>query len=413
MRRVNGKGILYLFLAIATVACSAQTPNYQNDINATAAWLATKSANLSDTGVTLSDGAVRTAFASEIINPYFANLAVHGFVKNSAYYANVKNYMEWYWNHVSWPRDFNIDGCTVNPSSGDLYGAINDFHVTNTNPPHTGAAFADPDASGHHPDSTDSYAATFLSLAWDYWQTGDANARNYIRLITTGANGDRLDYVGEVVLATLQSNNLTCARPDFNIEYVEDNSEAYRGLQDLVNLYSAISATDHVDLSTQINFYQPKALDIQDAIANKALWNSSNNTFFTYTTVAGVSGTVDWSAWYAEPDGSPLGAVSEIFPIALGVISPTSQKAKDIWGTFQSHWQNQWTTLNADPGGFPWALVGYTAALMGDTKDASTYVQNMETQFVNTGFTGCTSTVCKNWSVNEAGYFIRLCDLLK
>src|SRR5205823_12170935 len=145
-------------------------------------------------------------------------LAVHGFVKDPAHYDNVKNYMEWYWNHVGFPRHFNVDGCTTqsgDKNPGNLYGAINDFHVTDTNPPQTGDAFADPDASGHHPDSTDSYAATFLSLAWDYWQTGDTNARNYIRLITTGANGDRLDYIGEVVLATLQSNNLTCARPDF------------------------------------------------------------------------------------------------------------------------------------------------------------------------------------------------------
>lgn len=405
----------HVVLALALVSCllvgSASAQNYQNDINATSNWLASRSATLSDGGVTLSDGAVRTGGGSQVINPYFANLAVHGFVKNSAYYANVKNYMEWYWNHVSWPRHFNIDGCTVNPTSGDLYGAINDFNVTNTNPPHTGTAVTDT-SGAHHPDSTDSYAATFLSLAWDYWQTGDTNARNYIKLITIGANGDRLDYVGEVVLATLQSNNLTCARPDFNIEYVEDNSEAYRGLQDLVNLYSALGAT------SKVNFYMPYVTDIQKAIAstdpnNKgALWNSADGDFYTYTTVAGVSGTVNWSTWFADANG-PDGAVSEIFPIALGVISPTSQTAKNIWGTFQSHWRNQWTTLSADPDGFPWAIVGYTAALMGDTQDASTFVQNVEKQFVNSSFSGCANGVCKNWSVNEAGYFIRLCALLK
>jgi hypothetical protein len=29
-------------------------------------------------------------------------------------------------------------------------------------------------------DSTDSYAATFLTLVWNAWQSGDANARSYI-----------------------------------------------------------------------------------------------------------------------------------------------------------------------------------------------------------------------------------------
>jgi len=391
--------VVVMAIAPCLLVGIASAQNYQNDINATAAWLASSS-------VTLKDGAVMNSANALAINPYFSNLGVHGFVKDSTYYANVKNYMEWYWNHVGYPRHFTVSGCTVNPSSGDLYGAIKDFTVSNpSSPTPTETAVPDPDSFGnHHPDSTDSYAATFLSLAWDYWQTGDASARDYIKLITIGANGDRLDYIGEVVLATLQSNNLTCARPDFNIEYLEDNSEAYRGLQDLVSLYSALGATK------QMNFYNQYVPNILKTLTSGAMWNGGS--FYTYTTVAGVSGTVNWSTWYSDANG-PDGAVSEIFPIALGVISPTSQTAKNIWGTFQNNWRNQWISLNADPGGYPWAIVGYTAALMGDTQDASTYVHNMETQFVNTGFSGCANGVCKNWSVNEAGYFIRLCALLK
>ena len=39
---------------------------------------------------------------------------------------------------------------------------------------------------------------------------------------------------------------------------------------------------------------------------------------------------------------------------------------------------------------------------MGDTADANTFIRNIENKYVNTNFTG------GYWSVNEAGYFIRL-----
>jgi hypothetical protein len=374
-----------LTLIPSLLVCKSWAQNYQNDINATTAWMASSS-------VTLSDGAVMTGTNSNLINPYFANLGVHGFVKDSTYYNNIQNYMEWYWANVGWPMYFNSSGCTTQQTSTKLYGAIADFSVT------SGKETAL--CNGQHPDSTDSYAGTFLSMAWDYWQTNNPNAQAYIRLITTGAKGDRLDYIGEIVLATLQSNNLTWAKPFYNIEYLEDNSEAFRGLQDLVSLYNIINPS-------KAAFYRPYATNMQNAIET-TMWNSSGNSFYTYTTLTGNNGVVDWSTWYGTN-----GAVSEIFPIALGVISPSSQTAKNLWTTFQNHWRNQWMTLNADPGGYPWVIVGYTAALMGDTGDANTFIQNIENQFVSTNFTGCKNGVCKNWSVNEAGYFIRLCAMLK
>ena len=376
-----------LAITLAFIVCyglTATAQNYQNDINATSNWMASSA-------VTLSDGAVVDGANSTRINPYFANLGVTGFAKDSTYYNNIQNYMEWYWNHVSWPRQFNVVGCTVNPSNGALYGAINDFDVGSGG---VETAVPDPDAQGnHHPDSTDAYAGTFLSMAYAYWQTGDANAQAYIKNITIGANGDRLDYVGEVVIATKQSqaNNLTCARPDYNIQYLMDNSEAYRGLRDLQNLYTALGAT------TKAQFYQAHADQMQSGILTY-LWNSSANDFYWYTTVSGGSGTVNWSTWY--PD-----SVSQVFPIALGVIAPSDPKAQAIWSTFQSHWQSKWTTLTTGDA-YPWVIVGYAAALMGDTADANTFIKNIETKYVNTNFTGGA------WSVNEAGYFIRMCAYL-
>ncbi len=394
----NWSGVLAgLLLAIWSLASTGWAQNYQNDINVTAAWLA----STSNPQVTLSDGAVLDEANSTRINPYFANLGVTGFVDNSAYYANIKNYMEWYWNHVGWPLHITPSGCTVNPSSGDLYGAIDDFDVGSN-----GAETPVTDSpSAHHPDSTDAYAGTFLSLAYQYWETGDPNAQAYIKNITIGANGDRLDYVGQVVLATLQSNNLTCARPDYNIQYLMDNAEAYRGLRDLVNLYTAVGAT------SKVNYYKPYADAMQNAIQT-TLWNSSANSYYTYTSPSGPPQAVNWADWYTNLSGIPDGAVIEIWPIALGVVQPSDPRAQQIWTTFNNNWKTQWTTLQPkaptnDP--FPWAIVGYAAALMGDTTDANTFIQNMEKKYVNTTppFTG------GSWSVNEAGYFIRLNEQMK
>jgi len=363
----------FLLVVCLSFTETAWSQNYQNNINAASGWLA----STSNPRVTLADGALVDGANSTRIMPYFSNLGVMGFTKNSTYYPNVKNWMEWYWNRVSWPDKWGI------------YGSINNFDVSSTG---AETPVPDPDAQGNHnPDSTDSYAGTFLSLAYAYYNTGDSAARSYITSIQP-PNSNRLDYVGEVVVHTKQSNgnNLTWARPDYNIEYLMDNCEAYRGLRDLASLYTAYG------LSTQASFYTTHADQMLNGIQT-ALWNSANNDYYWYTTDSGSSGTVNWNVWY--PD-----AVSQIFPIAFGVIQPTDQRAINIWNTFQSHWKNQWTSLSTRDQ-YPWIIVGYVDALMGDTTDANTFINNLQTTFVNNNFVGDANHF---WSTNEAGYFIRL-----
>ena len=199
-----------LLLACLAFTGSAWSQSYQNNINAASNWLA----STSNPRVTLGDGALVDGANSTRIMPYFSNLGVMGFTKNSSYYPNITNWMESYWNRVSWPDKWGI------------YGSINDFDISST-----GLETPVPDAQdNHHPDATDAYAGTFLSLACAYYQTGDGNAQSYITSIQP-PNSNRLDYVGEVIVHTKQSNgnNLTWARPDYNIEYLMDNCEAYRG----------------------------------------------------------------------------------------------------------------------------------------------------------------------------------------
>ncbi len=393
--KMNYRAKLLLSVAVGLFVTSAGAQNYQNDLNAAANWLAsTSNPRVTVSGGGAANGAVVDGANSTRINPYFANLGVTGFTKDAAYYTNVKNYMEWYWNSVSWPRTFVVNGQNVN-----IYGAINDFDLGSNN---SQTAVPDPDAQGnHHPDSTDAYAGTFLSLAYDYYQTGDSAAQSYINSIVfpPPPNSDRLDYVGEVVVSTKQSNgnNLTWARPDFNIEYLMDNCEAYRGLRDLQSLYTALGQTG------KASFYGTHADEMLNGnpagtggIQN-SLWNSANSNYFWYTTDTGTSGTVDWSKWY--PD-----SVSQVFPIAFGIIQPSDPRAQSLWSTFQSHWKNQWAGLSTGDQ-YPWVIVAYAAALMGDTTDVNHFISNMESTYVSNNFVGNSSHF---WSTNEAGWFIRL-----
>jgi hypothetical protein len=155
---------------------SAQTPNYQQNINLTSQWLVNNS--------TLPDGAI--LYTSSEIVPYYSNLAALGLVKDPTRYGHIKLWMDWYLNHLNWPDKWG------------LYGTVYDYNVSGSTETSTGNA-----------DSTDSYAGTFLSLAWAYYSTGDSAAQSYI-----GGLKYQLDVIGGVIVQTQQSDGLTWAKPD-------------------------------------------------------------------------------------------------------------------------------------------------------------------------------------------------------
>ena len=49
----------------------------------------------------------------------------------------------------------------------------------------------------------------------------------------------QLDAIGNVIVQTQNSDGLTWAKPDYQIKYLMDNCEAYRGLRDLASLFGA------------------------------------------------------------------------------------------------------------------------------------------------------------------------------
>src|SRR5208337_3394273 len=196
-------GFLAMWIACLlsfSVLSWGQTPRYHRNITATANWITSSASSL-------SDGAI--LYTSAEIVPYYSNLAAIGLAKTPAHYPQVKAWMEWYMRHLNYPDKWG------------LYCTVYDYNVSGTTETPTNDA-----------DSTDSYAATFVSLAWAYWQTGDADAQAYIKTLR-----HQLDCIGGVMVQTQQSNGLTWAKPDYQIQYLMDNCEVHKGLSDLANLF--------------------------------------------------------------------------------------------------------------------------------------------------------------------------------
>ena len=194
----NGATVNANSVDIASAAASTTATAYQDNFNATSQWVSQFSQ---------SDGSI--LYVPGQIEPYFANIGAIGMTKDPNRMPQVVAWMKWYMNHLNWPDKWGI------------YGTMYNYTVSN------GVETPSDDC-----DSTDSYASTFLTLTWNAWQSGNTNARSYIKTLSY-----QLDVIGGVLIQTQQSDGLTWAKPDYQIKYLMDNAEGYRGLRDLALLY--------------------------------------------------------------------------------------------------------------------------------------------------------------------------------
>lgn len=308
-----------LLLPLAGIAVLAAAPakaqNYQNNLTLTAEYISAQQ---------LSDGAILDGGAE--IDPYFANLAAIGWLKDNTTnrIPQVENWMSWYLAHLNWPDNQGI------------YGTIYNYTVSNGI-----------ETSNNSYDSADAYAATFLALAAALWNTGDPGAQSFIK--DTVGKYD-LDVVGNVITNLQQSNGLVEAMPSYPLQYLMDNCEDYRGLLD----FAALAKQAWGDTSTQ-SWYNAHASGIQSGIQN-TLYIASTKLYYPY---AG-SPPPNLKTFY--PD-----AVSQLWPAVNGVVS--GSQANNSYAKFKSAWPG-WTTLSFDTSSdpFPWCAVSYAAYLPGTRK---------------------------------------------
>lgn len=342
----DNTGAVYKQAETISVQAAPAMP-FQNNLTATATWLRSNSV--------AGDGAI--LYGSSQINPYYSNLAAIGLTHDPASYGTVQRWMQWYLNHLNWPDKWG------------LYGTVYDYDYNNGS-----------EVSHVNADSTDSYAATFLSLAWAYYQTGDPSAQNYIKTL-----GYQLDVIGGVLVQTQQSDGLTWAKPDYQIKYLMDNCEAYRGLRDLASLFQ-----NGLGDSTKAAYYNAVADHMLQGI--QTMW--TGNSWAVYKDGIGRFIAPNMGTWY--PD-----ATSQVFPVLENVISASDSRSQTVYNNLNAAWPG-WPSLSfstQDP--FPWVLVADAAVQMGDTNRVNTYVQTIESKYVNQSFPW-------TWYSAEAGWFLRL-----
>lgn len=302
-----------------------------------------------------SDGAI--LYGASKINPYYANLAALGLTHDPANYATVEAWMQWYINHMNWPDQWG------------LHGTIYDYSYNNGT-----------ETSLNDADSTDSYAATFLSLALAYYQTGDAGAQTYVRSISS-----QLDAMGGVLVQTQQSDGLTWSKPSYQIKYLMDNCEGYRGLRDLASLFQSALGD-----SAKAAYYNAAADIMLQGI--NSMW--MNGSWAVYKDNAGKLTAPNMGKWY--PD-----ATSQLFPVLEGVVPPSDARSVQAYNSLNAAWPG-WPSLSYNAqDAFPWILVGDAAILMGDTSRVTMFIQSIEGKYVNSGFPW-------PWYSAEAGWFMRL-----
>jgi hypothetical protein len=329
----------------AAPAASSSGSQYETNFLTTSDWVAQASA---------ADGAI--LYTPQQIDPYFANIAAIGMTQDPNRMPQVVAWMNWYMNHLNWPDKWGLYGTTYNytVSSGI-------------------------ETPTYDADSTDSYASTFLTLAWHAWLSGNASARSYISGLSY-----QLDVIGGVLIQTQQGDGLTWAKPNYQIKYLMDNCEGYRGLRDLAALYR-----NAFHDSAKAAYYEAAASSMQNGILSMWL----NGTWAVYKDWYGNFIAPNMGTWYAD-------ATAQVFPMLMKVVRSSDSRAQQAYASFNAAWPG-WPTLSfnsQDP--FPWCLVGEAAAAMGDTTRLATYINSIQTQYQNAGFP---------WPfyIAEAGWFMR------
>lgn len=306
----------------------------------------------------LDDGAITMSGNRDVsgykIVPYFSNIAARALLANptSARIASVKKWMVWYMNHL------NEDGSVYDYYASEFTGTAT---LTST---------------GDF-DSMDSYAATFLTLARLLCESSPTDIEwlkdNY---------STKLKKIGDALILMIQSDGLAIAKPTYAIKYTMDNAEVNEGMEDMLWLSQhVISGGDIIKWQTLLN---NNTTGIETG-----LWDNANGRYFWYK----GSPVSNWGTFYAD-------ATCQLYPIWCGTILPNSDRAINLWNLFNTNYPDWSKGKIYDAGGFPWAVVGYVAAIMNDKVKAVSYLSFVQS------FTDAGKQPTANWYNLEAAFVI-------
>ncbi|MBC7369949.1 MAG: Ig-like domain-containing protein [Bdellovibrionaceae bacterium] len=320
------------------------------------------------------------------LNWYFSSLGVLGFIDRLPS-SEVKQYLNSYMASLDKPT-------ATSPGY-----TIQDVTFANPASPATSASSKKPQ------DSDDSYASTILSVASRYVACNDADGRAWLSSISTFGSGE----TNLQVLKKIAAKNLTDTTKDsptglihtfqdlnkYPIYYTEDNTEVYKGLNDFTKLLSRVGDAD-------AGFYGQAASTVAAGIQTYLFMNNQAVSNLSNGVRLNVSGFgVAWQNGIS--DNFYPGAVTQLFPVALGVPMPdaTNKTALATLNAMAPSWCNRLYDTN---GRDPFMILGYGAALLGDQASAQCQLDFFAQQ-AQAG----TATI----TVTGLGYYQRTVNLLR
>ena len=283
------------------------------------------------------------------MNPYFADFAALALLDNAEKYAdNVKKYMDWHFDHLN----------TADEDFNGLDGTIYDYIITMKDGKIIDERVSTPENADSY-DTTDSYAATFLTVVNKYfYRTGDSN---YLV-----AHAEDLERITNVMFATLQ-NGLTYAKGNHRVKYLMDNCEVYEGAIAATRIFEEIVLRGKTEYTDMRDDCGELIFTIKENI-NSKLWNYIGG-YYTPGITAYVripTKIFSWNTYYPQ-------ATSQLFPIICGVIEPDTERAKKLYEKFCDTYH--WEAFDY-PDVFYWGANVYAAAVMNDLESVTEYMEN-------------------------------------
>ena len=274
------------------------------------------------------------------MNPYFADFAALALLDNAEKYAdNTVKYMDWHFEHLNTAEeDFN-----------GLDGTIYDYVITVKNGKIEKEVISDPDNADSY-DTTDSYAATFLTVVYKYFrQTGDSD---YLV-----AHAKDLKRITDVIFSNLQ-----------------DNCEVYEGAVAAAGIFEEIVLCGKSEYASLRDDCNELISTVKENI-NTKLWSFVGGYYrpgiAAYVSVP--TKIFSWNLYYPQ-------ATSQLFPIICGVIEPETKRAQQLYGKFCDSFE--WERFNY-PDDFYWGANVYAAAVMNDLDRVVTYMTEYSTLMEN------------------------------
>jgi Cro/C1-type HTH DNA-binding domain len=200
------------------------------------------------------------------------------------------------------------------------------------------------------PDSDDSYAATFLTLASRYYQATDDQ-------VWWEGHAPRLKQIAKQVLLAAQKPSGLVAnfvgQPERAVGFLMDNSEVYRGLSDFSGQLARskdAEATVFSDAAARVakgiaGLYDPKTQSFQVADIPAA------TTFYPLRTAQ---------------------VFPEVFGVPFGDAAETQRIYAAAWAFLNAggdHWETG-QVADGSLGGYPWMVLSFASAKHGDAARA-------------------------------------------